>query len=84
MLSDDSALAYSLAENEGGWAWRVYDCDGALVASGLALDKSLAYDAVSAAYAAASADERARTASQPPPRRFRVFGASPPPTWLND
>lgn len=39
-------LAYSIAERDDAWSWRVYDTDGEVIASGAAANKAEAQGAV--------------------------------------
>lgn len=45
-------LAYSIAEGEEAWSWRVYDVDGGVIASGSAASKLGAQHAVHGVYEA--------------------------------
>ncbi len=54
--------AYTLRNQEPGWAWHIYDVDGDIVASGLATSQ----------HAAAEAIRRIIGYDQPPVRSFRA------------
>jgi hypothetical protein len=55
---NDAPFAYSLAHAETGWAWRVLDEEGEIVASGLDLSRSDAEEAVEATIQRAAAEYR--------------------------
>ena len=55
---NDAPFAYSLAHAETGWAWRVLDEEGEVVASGLDLSRSDAEEAVEATIQRAAAEYR--------------------------
>ena len=55
----DSPYAYSLAHAESGWAWRIFDEDGEMIAQGLDLSQSDAQASVETAIRMASMEARA-------------------------
>lgn len=55
----DSPYAYSLAHAEAGWAWRIFDEDGEMVAQGLDLSQSDAQASVETAIRMAASEARA-------------------------
>ena len=55
----DSPYAYSLAHAESGWAWRIFDEDGEMIAQGLDLTQSDAQASVETAIRMASMEARA-------------------------
>ncbi|MDP3853467.1 hypothetical protein [Phenylobacterium sp.] len=54
----DMPFAYSLSHAEAGWAWRIFDEEGATVAQGTDLSQSGAQAAVESAIARASSETR--------------------------
>lgn len=47
---DSSLFAYSLSQAEEGWAWRLYDENGDIVAAGSSVTRADAEQSVSQAY----------------------------------
>ncbi len=55
----DAPYAYSLAHADSGWAWRIFDEDGEMVAQGLDLSQSDAQASVETAIRMAASEARA-------------------------
>jgi hypothetical protein len=58
-MSELSALAYSLSQDERGWRWSVYDEDGVTVADGAHASQAAAQAAVERVMRCGGAEEAA-------------------------